>query len=111
MRIAKPAAWAFTALLGMFLAACSSAPRQQPAREAIADGVVTARVKAALVEDPLTSRHRIDVATFKGTVQLSGFVESEDARRRAVELARSVAGVGRVKDALEIRQPAIDPHG
>lgn len=91
------------ALVGFTLAACSSTPRQQPAEEAIDDGVVTAKVQAALFEDPVTKPHQISAETFKGTVQLSGFVESDEVRTRAVQLARNVRGVKGVKDALEVR--------
>jgi len=97
------ASWLLIAVFGAALAACSSMPKQQPADEAIDDGVVTAKVKAALIEDPLTKAHDISVETFKGTVQLSGFVENDETRARALKLAREVAGVKRVKDAMEVR--------
>lgn len=89
---------------GSLIAGCSSTPTQQSTGEAIDDGVVTARVKAKLVEDPVTKAHQINVDTFKGTVQLSGFVESEQARSRALQLARDVDGVKQVKDALQVRK-------
>jgi osmotically-inducible protein OsmY len=88
-----------TAIVG-----CSSTPTQQPAEQAVDDGVVTAKVKAALVADPVTKAHQINVETFKGTVQLSGFVETDEARSRALQLARDVEGVRRVKDAMEVRR-------
>ncbi len=92
------------AMLGSSLiAGCSSTPSQQSTGEAIDDGVVTARVKAKLIEDPVTKAHQINVDTFKGTVQLSGFVETEQARSRALQIAREVNGVKQVKDALQIR--------
>jgi osmotically-inducible protein OsmY len=90
-------------LLGSFVGACTSMPTQQPAAEAIDDGVVTAKVKAALTQDPVTKAHQINVETFKGEVQLSGFVESDQARSRALQLARDIQGVRRVKDAMEVR--------
>ena len=86
------------------VAGCSSTPTQQAAGEAVDDGVVTAKVKAALVADPVTKAHQINVETFKGTVQLSGFVESDEARSRALQLARDVDGVKKVKDAMEVRR-------
>jgi osmotically-inducible protein OsmY len=98
------AAAVLAALLGSAIAGCSSTPTQQSAGQAIDDGVVTAKVKAALVQDPVTKAHEINVDTFKGTVQLSGFVESDEARARAVELAKDVDGVKQVKDALEVRK-------
>jgi osmotically-inducible protein OsmY len=91
------------ALLGVAVAGCSSTPTQQPTGEVVDDGILTAKVKAALVEDPLTKAHQINVETFKGKVQLSGFVESDQARSRALQLTRDVAGVRGVKDAMEVR--------
>ena len=87
------------------VAACTSTPTQQAAGEAIDDGVLTAKVKAALIEDPVTKAHQINVETFKGQVQLSGFVETDEARTRALQLARDVEGVKKVKDAMEVRRP------
>ncbi|HEU4653899.1 MAG TPA: BON domain-containing protein [Steroidobacteraceae bacterium] len=98
------AAAMLAALLGSAFAGCTSTPTQQSAGQAIDDGVVTAKVKAKLVQDPVTKAHEINVETFKGTVQLSGFVESDEARTRAVELAKDVDGVKQVKDALEVRK-------
>ena len=83
---------------------CSSAPTQQSTGQAIDDGVVTAKVKAKLIEDPVTKAHQINVETFKGSVQLSGFVENEQTRNRALQLAKDTAGVKNVKDALEVRR-------
>jgi hyperosmotically inducible protein len=102
MKTATPAL-VLAALLGAAVGGCTSAPTQQPTGEVIDDGVVTAKVKAALVEDPLTKAHQINVETFKGKVQLSGFVESDQARSRALQLTRDVAGVKNVKDAMEVR--------
>lgn len=86
------------------IAGCSSTPTQQSTGQAIDDGVITAKVKAKLIEDPVTKAHQINVDTFKGTVQLSGFVETNQARTRALQVAKDVAGVKQVKDALEIRK-------
>jgi osmotically-inducible protein OsmY len=92
--------------------ACSSTPEQEggavqqagaTAGRAVDDSVITAKVKAALVGDPTTKAHQINVETFQGTVQLSGFVDSSDARTRALEVARNVDGVKEVKDGLEVR--------
>lgn len=91
-------------ILAACVAACSSAPTQQPAEEAIEDGVVTAKVKAALVQDPVTKVHNINVETFRGQVQLSGFVETDEARTRALQVARDVKGVRNVKDAMQVRE-------
>jgi hyperosmotically inducible protein len=88
----------------MMIVACSSTPSQQSTGQAIDDGVITAKVKAKLIDDPMTKAHQINVDTFKGNVQLSGFVESDQARTRALQLARDVEGVKNVKDGMQIRK-------
>jgi osmotically-inducible protein OsmY len=81
-----------------------AATGQPSAGEAVDDAVVTAKVKAKLVDDEVTKAYQIEVATFKGTVQLSGSVDSEEARSRAAELAKDVGGVKDVKNSLQIRK-------
>lgn len=81
-----------------------AAAGQQTAGEAVDDAVVTAKVKARLVDDEITKAYQIDVETFKGTVQLSGSVDSEEARSRATELAKNVGGVKDVKNSLQVRK-------
>jgi hyperosmotically inducible protein len=71
----------------------------------IEDGVVTAKVKQALVADPITKAHHITVETFKGQVQLGGYVETDEARARALQVARDVEGVRKVTDAMQVRTP------
>jgi osmotically-inducible protein OsmY len=73
------------------------------AGRAVDDSVITGKVKAALVADPTTKAHQINVETFKGTVQLSGFVDTSEARSRATEVAKNVDGVQSVKNELAIR--------
>ena len=108
MKHRNTAALLLAALMNMMastaLVGCSNTPTQQSAGQAVDDGVVTAKVKAALVADPVTKAHQINVETFKGTVQLSGFVETDEARARALQLARDVEGVKKVKDAMEVRR-------
>lgn len=82
-----------------------AAADRQTAGEVVDDGVVTAKVKAKLVDDPVTKAYQINVETFKGTVQLSGFVDSAEARSRAAQLAGQVGGVKDVENSLEVRKP------
>ena len=104
MKHSKTATLLLAALMAStVVVGCSSTPTQESAGQAVDDGVVTAKVKAALVADPVTKAHQINVETFKGTVQLSGFVETAEARTRALQLARDVEGVRKVKDAMEVR--------
>ena len=76
----------------------------ETAGETVDDSVVTAKVKAKLVDDPVTKAYQINVETFKGTVQLSGFVDSADAVSRAERLAKDVGGVKSVKNSLQVRK-------
>jgi osmotically-inducible protein OsmY len=82
---------------------CAPTATQQGTGEFVDDSVITAKVKALLIEDPLTKAIEIKVKTFKGEVQLSGFVSSRAAANRAIELARSVKGVSSVKDDMQIK--------
>lgn len=100
----KTAALLLAAIMASAVVGCASSPTQQSTGQAIDDGVVTAKVKAKLIEDPVTKAHQINVETFKGTVQLSGFVETDQARTRALQLARDTDGVKTVKDALQVRK-------
>jgi hyperosmotically inducible periplasmic protein len=89
------------------LAACGSTggvPASEARAAAIVDDTaVTSRVKAALVDDPLTQAHRIDVETQRGIVQLSGFVDTAEQKERATAVARGIAGVRDVNNELELR--------
>ena len=78
------------------------APAQQPIREAIDDGVVTAKLRARLARDPVTKPYLIQVETFHGTVIVSGYVEFATVRNRVLQIANEVAGGNQVKDATEI---------
>ena len=82
---------------------CASTATQQGTGEFVDDAVITTKVKALIIEDPLTKVLEIKVKTFKGVVQLSGFVSSQAAANRAVELARSVGGVTSVRNDMAIK--------
>jgi hyperosmotically inducible periplasmic protein len=77
--------------------------RQQSTREAVSDGVITARVRSALVEDPITAGYEIHVETLAGIVELTGFVETSVVRIEALHVAEHVHGVLRVQDLLDVR--------
>ena len=82
---------------------CASTSQTQGTGEYIDDAVITTKVKAALVEDPVTKAHEINVETFKGVVQLSGFVATHEEANRASQLARGVKGVTSVKNDLRLK--------
>ncbi len=94
---------AFLAVSLAAIAGCSSTAHQQGTGEYIDDAVITTKVKAAIFDDPMTKLLEIKVKTFKGEVQLSGFVSSQAAANRAVELARGVNGVTAVKNDMQIK--------
>src|SRR5690606_27285103 len=88
-------AFALVALVG-----CSVASGQKSAGEFVDDSVITTRIKAAFVEDPDLKVTEIQVETFKGVVQLSGFVSSNAMAQRAVEVARGITGVKSVNNDM-----------
>ena len=90
-------------LLVALMAGCASSATQESTGEYIDDSGITASVKAAIYNDPMLKVGQISVETYKGVVQLSGFVDSKQAARRAVELARSVKGVKSVKNSLVVK--------
>ena len=71
--------------------------------EYIDDSGITASVKAVIYNDPMLKVGQISVESYKGVVQLSGFVDSRQAAAKAVELARSVKGVTSVKNSLVVK--------
>ena len=85
------------------MVACASTRTQKSAGEQVDDSVTTGRVKAALIADPVTKAHQIDVETFKGTVQLNGFVDTAASKERASEVAKSTKGVTSVHNNLTVK--------
>ncbi len=79
-----------------------STPRRETVQY-LEDSDVTTKVKAAIYNDPMAKDNEINVATFKGVVQLSGFVRSQAAIDRAVELARGTSGVKSVTNDMRLR--------
>jgi len=77
---------------------------QRTAGEAVDDGVITAKVKAALISDPNVAAHEVNVQTREGVVQLAGFVDTSSQKSKAAEAARRVAGVKEVDNQLEVKQ-------
>jgi len=93
----------FLALTLLTVAGCASTQKQEGTGEYVDDSVITSKVKAAIFGDPSLSSAEINVETFKGVVQLSGFVNSRADINRAVELARSISGVTSVKNAMRLK--------
>jgi osmotically-inducible protein OsmY len=83
--------------------ACASTPKKESTGEYVDDSVITTKVKSLLAADDFLKSFQIGVETFKGTVQLSGFVGSQQAVDKAGEIARSVKGVTSVKNDLVVK--------
>ena len=83
--------------------ACDSTSKQESAGEYVDDSVITTKVKALLAEDDFLKSFQISVETYKGTVQLSGFVGSQNAIDKAVQITRGVKGVKSVKNSLIVK--------
>jgi osmotically-inducible protein OsmY len=83
--------------------ACASSPKRESTGEYVDDSVITTKVKALLAEDAFLKSFQIGVETYKGTVQLSGFVDSQNTVNKAVEITRSVKGVESVKNNLIVK--------
>jgi osmotically-inducible protein OsmY len=92
----------FAVMLVSFLG-CASTAKQEGTGEYVDDSVITTKVKAAILKEPGLKVAEINVETFKGVVQLSGFVSSAADESKAVEVARGVGGVKSVKDDMRIK--------
>lgn len=83
--------------------ACSSTPKHEGAGEYVDDTVLTTKVKAAILDEPTLKVTEINVETFKGVVQLSGFVNSQADIKTAVKVASGVKGVKSVKNDMRLK--------
>ncbi|MFA6148151.1 MAG: BON domain-containing protein [bacterium] len=90
------------ALVAAFVG-CASTPTRESSGQYVDDSVITTKVKAAILDDPALKVFQINVETFKGEVQLSGFVDSAKSVSRAGEVARGVTGVKSVKNNLIVK--------
>ena len=85
------------------LIGCASTPKSEGTGEYVDDTVITAKVKTAIFEQPSLKSSEINVETFKGVVQLSGFVRSQDNVNTAVMVAKNVKGVTSVKNDMLLK--------
>jgi osmotically-inducible protein OsmY len=82
---------------------CASTATKEGTGEYVDDSVITAKVKAAIFDDSTLKVNEINVETFKGVVQLSGFVRSQADIDKAVQVARGVGGVKSVKNDMRLK--------
>jgi osmotically-inducible protein OsmY len=85
------------------LLGCASTSKQEGTGEYVDDTVITSKVKAAIFNDPSLKSAEINVETFKGVVQLSGFVNSREDINKAIQVARGVQGVVSVKNDMRLK--------
>lgn len=102
-KIGRLVAVLFLAMALLSVLGCAATDTRQAPGEYFDDSVITAKVKTAIFNDPELKVMEIKVETFRGEVQLSGFVSSQDAAKRAVEVTRGVAGVTSVKNDMQVK--------
>lgn len=83
--------------------ACESKPKQSSPGEVVDDSVITTKIKTQLAADELLKAFQVSVETRKGVVELSGFVNSQNAKDKAGQIARGVEGVKSVQNALTVK--------
>ena len=86
------------------LVGCASTSKQEGTGEYVDDSVITTKVKSALGADDFLKSFEISVETYKGIVQLKGFVDSQKAVDKAGEVASGVKGVKSVKNNLNVKK-------
>jgi hyperosmotically inducible protein len=102
----KPTSYLSAALVAFALAGvvgCASTPTTEGTGEYMDDTMITTKVKSAILNEPTLKVAEINVETFKGVVQLSGFVATPAAATKAVQVARDVNGVKSVKNDMRIK--------
>ena len=92
------AAAAFTTLVG-----CASSATKESTGQYVDDTAITAKVKAAIFQEPTLKSAEVNVETFKRVVQLSGFVSSQADIQKATMVARGVEGVASVKNDMRLK--------
>jgi osmotically-inducible protein OsmY len=93
----------FAIATAVAMSGCASTEKHEGTGEYIDDTVITAKVKTAIFEQPGLKSAEINVETFKGIVQLSGFVKSQSDINTAVVVAKNVKGVSSVKNDMRVK--------
>lgn len=93
----------FLSLTLLTAVGCASTSKSEGTGEYVDDVMITTKVKAAILGESTLKSAEINVETYKGVVQLSGFVSSQAAASKAVDLARAVKGVSSVKNDMRIK--------
>jgi osmotically-inducible protein OsmY len=85
------------------LSACAATDTKESTGQYVDNSVLTAKVKTAIFNEPSLKSSEISVETYKGEVQLSGFVSSIEQTKKAVEVAKGVPGVTSVKNDMRVK--------
>lgn len=101
--IIRPIGYFVVAAIAVLAMGCASTAKHESTGQYVDDATLTTKVKAAIFNEPSLKSAEINVETFKGVVQLSGFVSSTAAQTKAVQVAKSVAGVQSVKDDMRLK--------
>lgn len=91
--------------LSVLSVGCAGTSTRASTGEMIDDSVVTAKVKTELIRDEVVKARDVNVDTFRGTVQLSGFVETPEQKARAGDIASRVTGVHNVVNNITVKTP------
>ncbi|HVS54449.1 MAG TPA: BON domain-containing protein [Opitutaceae bacterium] len=89
--------------LVQFQTGCAGTATRESTGEYVDDASITTKVKAAFVRDPVVKALEVKVDTFRGTVQLSGFVDTAEQRDQAQRVAAGVPGVAKVQNNISLR--------
>jgi len=103
MKIIKSIGSLFAMLAMAAVIGCAATPKSESTGEYVDDTVLTTKVKAAILDQPTLKSAEINVETFKGVVQLSGFVSSQANINTAVMTAKNVKGVSSVKNDMRVK--------
>ncbi|HEY8035259.1 MAG TPA: BON domain-containing protein [Methylobacter sp.] len=93
----------FLALTLITITGCASTEKHEGTGEYIDDSAITSKIKALMINDPDLKAGEITVETFKGIVQLSGFVGTRAESQKAAAIARGVSGVKSVKNDIRLK--------
>ena len=97
----------FSVACALAFSACASDPHGRTVGTTVDDAVITSSVKSSLIADDLVDAFEIEVDTYRSTVMLSGFVETQNQIERAVEIAKKTEGVQKVVNKLAIKPKAL----
>lgn len=103
MKIFKRISLFFAIALLAGVVGCTSNPKSESVGAYVDDSVITTKTKAAIFNEPTLKSAEINVETFKGVVQLSGFVSSQADINKAVAVTRAVSGVTSVKNDMRLK--------